>query len=86
MLENRVSNGDELDTVEEATLSKLNAAHESKKKHEHESYHRNVDDWKVLEKRISNGDKLTTAEEATLKLQRVRVKKSTIVRDYEEKS
>ena len=32
VLEKRVSNGDELDTAEEATLSKLTAAHESKKK------------------------------------------------------
>ena len=37
-LEQRVSNGDKLDTAEEATLSKLTAAHESCKKHDRESY------------------------------------------------
>jgi hypothetical protein len=35
-LEKRVSNGDKLDTKEEATLSKLSAAHESHKKHDRE--------------------------------------------------
>ena len=35
-LEKRVSNGDKLDTKEEATFSKLSAAHESHKKHDRE--------------------------------------------------
>ena len=65
-LEKRVSNGDKLDTADEATLSKLSAAHESHKKHDREHKRSNVDDREKLEKRVSNGDKLTTAEEATL--------------------
>ena len=35
-LENCVSNGDKLDTADEAKLSKLSAAHESKKKRDRE--------------------------------------------------
>jgi hypothetical protein len=38
MLENRVPNSYKLDTAEEATLSKLTAAHESHKKDDRESY------------------------------------------------
>ena len=38
MLENRVPNSYKLDTAEEATLSKLTAAHESHKKDDCESY------------------------------------------------
>ena len=37
-LEQRVSIGNKLDAVEEATLSKLTAAHESHKKHDGENY------------------------------------------------
>ena len=66
MLEQRVSNGDKLDTAEEATLSKLTVAHDSRKKHDCESYQSNMDDWKMLEQRVSNFDKLDTVEEATL--------------------
>ncbi len=65
-LEKRVSNGDKLDTADEATLSKLSAAHERTKEHDRESYQSNTDDRKKLEKRVSNGDKLDTKEEATL--------------------
>jgi len=65
-LEQRVSNGDKLDTAEEATWSKLTAAYESHNKNHRESYQSIVDDWKDLEQRISNGDKLDTVEEATL--------------------
>jgi hypothetical protein len=65
MLEQRVSNGDKLDTAEEATLSKL-TADDSCKKHDCESYQSNMDDWKMLEQRVSNFDKLDTVEEATL--------------------
>ena len=65
-LEQRVSNGDKLDTAEEATWSKLAAAYESHNKNHRESYQSIVDDWKDLEQRISNGDKLDTVEEATL--------------------
>jgi hypothetical protein len=39
-LENRVSNGDKLDTADEAKLSKLSAAHESKKKRDRERMQR----------------------------------------------
>jgi hypothetical protein len=86
-LEKRVSNGDKLDTADEATLSKLSAAQESHKKHGREHKRSNVDDRKKLEKRVSNGKKLTTAEEATLsKLTAAHEsKKNMIVRDYEEK-
>jgi hypothetical protein len=66
MLEQRISNGDKLDTAEEATLSKLMAAHESHKRHDCESYQSNMDDWKMLEQRASNFDKLDTVEEAML--------------------
>ena len=36
-LEQRISNGDKLDTADEATLSKLTAAHESEKENNHEN-------------------------------------------------
>ena len=62
----RVFNGDDLDTKEEAMLSKLSAVHESHKKHDREHKRSNVDDWKELEKRVSNGNKLDTADDATL--------------------
>jgi hypothetical protein len=65
-LEKHVSNGDKLDTADEATLSKLSAAHERTKKHDREHKRRKVVDRKDLEKRESNGDKLDTAEEETL--------------------
>ena len=65
-LEKRISNGDKLDTADEATLSKLSAAHERTKKHDREHKRRKVVDRKDLEKRESNGDKLDTAEEETL--------------------
>jgi hypothetical protein len=39
-LEKRVSNGDKLDTADEAKLSKLLAAHESKKKRDRERMQR----------------------------------------------
>jgi len=65
-LEKRVSNGDKLDTADEATLSKLSAAHERTKKHDREHKQRKVVDRKELEKPVSNGDKLDTADEATL--------------------
>jgi hypothetical protein len=65
-LEQRVSNGDKLDTADKATLSKLMAAHESEKENNHEYNKRNVTNQKDLEQRISNGDKLDTADEATL--------------------
>jgi hypothetical protein len=65
-LEKRVSNGDKLDTADEATLSKLSAAHERTKKHDREHKRRKVVDRKDLEKRESNGNKLDTADEATL--------------------
>ena len=61
-LEQRVSNGDKFDTADEATLSKLTAAHESNR----EKYQRNMTNWKDLEQRVSNGNKLDTADEATL--------------------
>jgi hypothetical protein len=47
-------------------LSKLTAAHESKKENNRENYQRNVTNRKDLEQRVSNGDKLDTADEATL--------------------
>ena len=65
-LEKHVSNGDKLDTADEATLSKLTVAHESKKENDHDNYQSNVNNWKNLEQRVSNGDKLDTADEATL--------------------
>jgi hypothetical protein len=61
-LKKRVSNGDDITTAEEATLSKLSAVHESKKKQNRDSYKSKLDDRKVLEKRVSNGEKLDTAE------------------------
>jgi hypothetical protein len=67
-LENRVSNGDKLDTADEAKLSKLSAAHESKKKRDRnrDAKRRKVVDRIELENRVSNGDKLDTADEAKL--------------------
>ena len=41
-LEKRVSNGDKLDTADEATLSKLTAAHESNNKKSRDNYQRPV--------------------------------------------
>ena len=63
-LEQRVSNGDILDTADKATLSKLSAAHESQKENDRGRKH--VNNRKDLEQRVSNGDKLDTADEATL--------------------
>jgi hypothetical protein len=65
-LENRVSNGDKLDTADEAKLSKLTAAHESTKNNDREHERRKVVDRIELENRVSNGDKLDTTDEATL--------------------
>ena len=65
-LEKRVSNGDKLDTADEAKLSKLTAAHESTNTNEREIKRRKVVDRKELEKRVSNGDKLDIADEAKL--------------------
>jgi hypothetical protein len=65
-LEQRVSNGNKLDTADEATLSKLTAAHESKIEKDRDNYQSNVNNRKNLEQRKSIGDKLDAAEEATL--------------------
>jgi hypothetical protein len=65
-LENRVSNGDKLDTADEAKLSKLSAAHESKNNNDREKKRSKVVDRIELENRLSNGDKLDTADEAKL--------------------
>jgi hypothetical protein len=65
-LEQRVSNGDILDTADKATLSKLSAAHESQKENDRGRKQSNVNNRKDLEQRVSNGDKLDTADEATL--------------------
>ena len=62
-LEQRVSNGNKLDTTDEATLSKLMAAHESNR----EKYQRNLTNRKDLEQRLSNGDKLDTVDDAMLR-------------------
>jgi hypothetical protein len=65
-LENRLSNGDKLDTADEAKLSKLSAAHESKKNKQRGKKRSKVVDRIELENRLSNGDKLDTADEAKL--------------------
>jgi hypothetical protein len=65
-LEKRVFNGDKLDTADEATLSKLSAAHERTNEYERDAKRTKVVDRNELEKRISNGNKLDTADEATL--------------------
>ena len=65
-LEKRVSNGDKLDAADEAKLSKLTAANESKNKTEREKLRRKVIDRNELEKRVSNGNKLDAADEAKL--------------------
>ncbi len=65
-LENSVSNGDKLDTADEAKLSKLSVAHEILKKTDCEIKRRKVVDRKELENSVSNGDKLDTADEAKL--------------------
>jgi hypothetical protein len=61
-LENRESNGDKLDTADEAKLSKLS----SKKNNDREHERIKVVDRKELENCVSNGDKLDTADEAKL--------------------
>jgi hypothetical protein len=61
-LENRVSNGDKLDTADEAKLSKLS----STKNNDRDRKRRKVVDRIELDNRISNGDKLDTADEAKL--------------------
>jgi hypothetical protein len=65
-LEKRVSNGDKLDAADEAKLSKLTAANESKNKTDREKLRRKVIDRNELEKRVSNGNKLDAADEAKL--------------------
>ena len=49
-LEQRVSNGDKLDTADEATLCKLNGAYQSHKKHVRDNHQRGVKKrWSVAE-------------------------------------
>jgi len=65
-LEIRKSNGDKLDTADEAKLNKLSAAHERTNNNARGYKRRNVIDRKDLEIRKSNGEKLDTADEAKL--------------------
>ncbi len=65
-LEQRVSNGEELDSAMKAKLIKQTAAYERNKVRTRENYRNNEDERKQLKRRVSNGEELDPAMKAKL--------------------